>query len=932
MMHDDLALVREFAASHSETAFAAVVERHAGLVYSTAMRQTSDPHLAEDVVQTVFILLAKKAAQLGPKTILSAWLYRATIYAAADALRTQRRRQAREQEAYMQSTQEPPDTWAQVAPLLDGAMAELSETDRTALVLRFFENRSAREIAAALELEEATAQKRVTRALDKLRSIFARRGVAVSATAIASALTANAVQAAPAGLAASTASTIIATAASGTLGMAGIGLGAKILSILGKAFTFAWLMPLLSVLGALPGLLAVTLIGRSERNNFRDRSGFRVMLHRKQYWNLLLGFPLVLLGVSVFNRSIATFWGFSAQELFILSFLWYLTAITTRSLAICRSRFHLVNWGYCFVITGCLTLNFLHWLPAGDFMILPLVLTMGSVIMVFFAQQPVKMDYSLFLRAAHGLVAPPSLEDTAIALKNHTASDLLAFARFLGNRYLVNNFAWPSEGLKLQLAPVRGRFLSSMLPGLIPTVLTKYSHITLHYTGQITAYCGSKDLRDLEQLASSHFANSRELETSVANALLLAWHEFQQGNLDAAARLLGERPDSEIFLVAPKAARATLWRRVFVLLMAFFVAGLMVLHHYNPPWMSGIKTVPLTETEARKFINEPMPVPDPKKWAPNSAGRALLVWNLVLPTTNLFSPERLRVMRDELCGIEGFDKWRKTPGFENGVQGSPMLRSALLHGWLSYADLGLELKDLSAALRRSFGQTKPDPQYLTARILPTFNAWSTVRQEQYQTKCLLLDGVLTLKYYQALNCLDLLDTNQLILQIAQFQVRAKTQAPVLPALLDWKAVRGLFFTLNQPTLLQTYFSVTALEILGGLSQIDREACIQGVLRHHRGGGYFTSPNPGGFNEYQIDGTARDTISAYETLRILGALDRVKDLPKWQFRVRHTKSDKGQVTWDDVEAWVCQERFRDILQAHQANPQQPWGSLLTPGRY
>ncbi len=933
MMHDDLALVREFAATHSETAFAAVVERHAGLVYSTALRQTSDPHLAEDVVQTVFILLARKAAQLGPKTILSAWLYRATIYAAADALRTQRRRQAREQEAYMQSTQEPPDTWAQVAPVLDSAMAELSETDRAALVLRFFENRSAREIAAALELQEATAQKRVLRALDKLRSIFARRGVVVSATAIASVLTANAVQAAPAGLAASTASTIIATAASGTLGMAGVGLGAKILSLLGKAFTFAWLMPLLSVLGALPGMLVVSLIGKSERNNFRDRSGFRVMLHKKHYWSLLWGFPVVLLAIAFFNRSIAALWGINVQQLCMLGFLWLLTAMASRLLVICQSRFHIANWGYCVVMAACLTLNILKWLPAEEFMLIPAISTIYIMFMVFFTQQPTKMDYSLFLRAAHGLVPPPMPEHATIATQNYAATDLLAFARFLGKRYLVNNFAWPCEGLKLQLAPVRGRFLSSMLAGLIPAIFAKHSHIVLHYTGQITAYCGPKDLRDLEQLPSSRVVDPHELETSAANALLNSWHEFRQGNLDTAARLLGERPDSEIYLVAPKAARATLWRRVFVLLIALFLVGLMALRHYNPPWMNGIKTVQLTETEARKFINDTTPRAKPASWKLSDASRALLSWNIVvLPTTNLFSPERLSRMRDELCGNEEFDKWRKRPGFESGVFSSPLLRRAFIHGWLNCEVLGLELTDLSSALRRSVAHTKAAPQDPYGWIFGTVGAWSTIKQEPYRVKCLLLDGLLSLQYYQAMGCLDLLDRDYLIPQITQVQVLSKDPPPGRPALYDWKEVRGLFFTPNSPAIQDTYHSVAALDILGGLGQMDREACIQGVLRHHRGGGYFTSPNPGGYNEYHIDGSAHDTISAYETLRILGALDRVKDLPKWQFRVRHSKSDKGQVTWDDIEAWVCQERFRDILQAHQANPQQPWGSLLTPGRY
>ena len=102
----------------------------------------------------------------------------------------------------MQSTLNEPDseTWSRLAPLLDDAMAELGETDRTALVLRFFENKTAREIAEALRMEEAAAQKRVTRALEKLRAVFVKRGVTLTATFIAGAVAANSVQAAPVGL------------------------------------------------------------------------------------------------------------------------------------------------------------------------------------------------------------------------------------------------------------------------------------------------------------------------------------------------------------------------------------------------------------------------------------------------------------------------------------------------------------------------------------------------------------------------------------------------------------------------------------------------------------------------------------------------------------------------------------------------------------
>jgi RNA polymerase sigma factor (sigma-70 family) len=208
---DDIELLREFAENNSDAAFATLVARHVNLVYSTALRSTGNSHSAEEITQAVFIILARKAKKISRKTILTGWLHQTTRLTAANFLRTEIRRQHREQEAFMQSAFSETETWTQIAPLLDDAISKLGGRDRDAILLRYFENKSAREMAAALRVDEPAAQKRVTRAVEKLRAFFAKRGVTLTAAAIAGAVSANSVQAAPIGLAA----TVTAAAAKG---------------------------------------------------------------------------------------------------------------------------------------------------------------------------------------------------------------------------------------------------------------------------------------------------------------------------------------------------------------------------------------------------------------------------------------------------------------------------------------------------------------------------------------------------------------------------------------------------------------------------------------------------------------------------------------------------------------------------------------------
>jgi uncharacterized protein (TIGR03435 family) len=199
----DIELLKQYAERDSQAAFAALVSRHVNLVYSAALRKTSNPDAAEEITQAVFVIFAQKAKFISVKTIIPGWLYQTARLTASSYLKREARRARREHEAFMQNelqTNAADETWREFAPLLEDAMGRLNEQERAAIVLRFLAGKSFAEVAGATGISENAAKKRVTRSLEKLRIHFARRGVSSTTAIIAGAISANGVQAAPVAL------------------------------------------------------------------------------------------------------------------------------------------------------------------------------------------------------------------------------------------------------------------------------------------------------------------------------------------------------------------------------------------------------------------------------------------------------------------------------------------------------------------------------------------------------------------------------------------------------------------------------------------------------------------------------------------------------------------------------------------------------------
>lgn len=217
-MHPDSELLRQYAIGQSEEAFAELVKRHVNLVYSAALRQAGgDAHLAHDVAQTVFADLARKAASLSRRESLSGWLYTSAYFAANKMVRTEIRRREREKEFMREPAHDCTleADWDKLRPMLDAAMHGLKASDREAVLLRYFENRSYAEVGTKLGLNENAARVRVERALEKLRAVLTKRAITTTAS-LASIISANAVQVAPPALASALTNTSLAAWGAGS--------------------------------------------------------------------------------------------------------------------------------------------------------------------------------------------------------------------------------------------------------------------------------------------------------------------------------------------------------------------------------------------------------------------------------------------------------------------------------------------------------------------------------------------------------------------------------------------------------------------------------------------------------------------------------------------------------------------------------------------
>jgi hypothetical protein len=768
---------------------------------------------------------------------------------------------------------------------------------RECLVLFYLENKTSAEAAVALGISEATFRVRLHRARSALRDELEKQlGSSLEQLRPKKSVVPSVMSALV---------TMPLTSGKGAF---------SLLPFLSKLLPFKALVSLSWLFGVIPGMLLNWWIGCVERKNYRDQEGFRRKLHLSYSRRLLWVPPLLAVATFLCARFITKVAGPHGYFLVFGALMVYAIFRSYRHVRLNRSPFVQATLLYACAVTACLLAVGLGLVGFQTFFVVSMC---GSALIIYTQRwRPLRMDYSLILRAAMGLLPPSKAAVEPTAWRNER--EMFRFAQFVGTRWLIENYQWKGDGLLCHLAAVKTSTLrqTASVWGLIPRQTSK---ILLRFDGSISAYLHPRDLAALAEVQSKIPA-SESLESTVAQAVAAAANHWREGHAELAERSLGQVPDREVFVVSPEVGPAAIRYRRIASAIVIAAVGLIVAMRHSA-WLAGLRPVSVSEQEIRLTLDQ---------WAEQSDTNSVSTYLgslLVLPETNSFSPSAYDHLRKNLlaevephpdgrCILPMFLPFPMKKLVDRKFLSDPRICSP--------TEAAITLRDPGRTMqRRSLTNSTPLTRHL-----------STVNDVTVHIEGAADSTIDQLRLFRQAELLDLFPKQQWIEKIARLQVLSSTPVEANhPSVKGWKQVHGLFSIPNWPIFQETYFQLAALEILGGLDQIDREACINRILALHRGQGFFSAPDMEKSWQVKIHGDTRDTVCAYESLRILGALDRVKDLEKWRFRpMNKSKADangRRNVTWDEIEAWTCQQRLNRYIEQRRLNPNIPAPSLLQP---
>jgi RNA polymerase sigma factor (sigma-70 family) len=543
-----------------------LVERHERHVYAVAWSRLGDAALAEEVTQEAFIRAYRRLWLLGDGAKFAGWVSiiarRAAINLGLRHRRelNKRKRWALENPEYSTAEKSADETDPLCTPeTLRQTLAELPAAHRECLVLFYLEGKSGAEAAAALGISEAALRVRLHRARAAMRARLEEK------------LEGSLAQLRPAKTLVPSIMAAVMASSSAKAVTAG-GVGATILGTLAKLAPVKWVISSFALLFFLPFVLVHWLFMRLELANFRDQKGFRARLfHERSRWGILW-FALMMVGIWILiPRLNLSNW--KTFYLILAGIGLVMLPFQIRRVSINRSH-------YSIAVTVCSSVLFLSFLLVGLGWIplswcMTLIIVQSFVMVRYQTQQPMRMDYNLFLRGAEGLLKA----DDADIQEQHsrTEKELLAFARFLGTRWLASNHRWTEDGLELRLTSANAS-VWGMLRNL-PS-WSQDSRLLLQPDGKVTAQLGQRDQKILQRLQGEKLPSDIELRNMVSRTIESAWRKFHAGDLAAAERAFGQVPETDVFIKPRVRTVSTRVQRGIMIGCLLFAAGSFFLTKY----------------------------------------------------------------------------------------------------------------------------------------------------------------------------------------------------------------------------------------------------------------------------------------------------------------------------------------------------------------
>jgi RNA polymerase sigma-70 factor (ECF subfamily) len=908
-----------------------LIERYERQVYAVAWSRLGDAALAEEAVQESFIRAYRLLGWLRDPARFAGWITRITRGVAIN-LGIRRRRELRrcERWALDPSATDGPDAAdarspgadpdAVPAETLREALADLAPRHRECLVLHYLEGRSITDAAAALGVSEGAFKVRLHRARAALRlklerklelslgGLGPRRSLAPS---IMSSLALKAAASDPTGI--------------------GTGLLATLGAGLAKLIPAPFLLLLMPFVGILAGFAVAGWALRAEKRNYRDPDGFRARLHADfrrraggHAWMVGLAIGALMALVSLAG------WGLHLVLIALIPLAALGGTFTLRQYLFDRKLGNLLRFAAClplfFALVASLVIRIPGWLTG-------IAWGLQFLVMVFYPpERPLRFDYSIFLRQHLGLLprptpTPGSTPSVAPSARPLTPELIDRFGRWLAQRSIFVAHRRLPDGSCFKLHPVKAASNAWFGGG----IRSSDSTVTVRVDGTVQASLGRRDRTTLERLGlptprDPDAPAGADQEKEVATAVLGALEAYVANDETEALRRLGHQTESEIFRVAP--ARSGMVRVHRLAGAMGVLLAVWMIHNENQQTARSaarrsahLRPVTLSLDQARTdfgMIGTYPPANSRRRW---EALDTALYRGVLLPPPEWASPEAREYIRTNYLLAHVAHR----PSVEERVEGflgSDGVLQALHEGWIHTNEL-TELGITPASVRTTLESWSPSRR---TRVLGP----EEIGVQAARYSVLRVDPLLwRLPFLRRFGCLDLFDAESLVTTLRAHQVRRNQPLPAgRNPDLDRELWDGLFPFLGEDPIRETWHALALLEELGAVDTIDRQACVDGLLRYHLGRGLFLPPDPSQRPFSRLDrtpkstatmiiwGDARTTFAGREALRILGALDRVKDLPDWEFRPL-LRSPRSQARgpnqpripeWDEIEAAILKERF------------------------